>query len=175
MNTSRKLLLAGAAAIAMTAAASQALAAGNTATTSASASVTVFQPISVTKASDLAFGRVIRPSSGNTTTYTVDATSGGASVSGGDGVFTSGGGSVTRAAFTVNGEGGQGFNITSDASVANGGVTINLVKSGASGTLDGTIGSTGTATFGVGGNVVLTDTSSTGLKTGSFNVTVTYQ
>lgn len=175
MNTSRKLLLGSAAALALSVVASQAFAAGNTATTSASASVTVFQPISVTKGSDLAFGRVIRPSSGNTTTYTVDASSGAASVSGGDGVFTAGGGSVTRAAFTVNGEGGQGFTIASDASVANGGVTINLVKSGAAGQLDGALGATGTATFGVGGNVVLTDTSPTGTKSANFNVTVTYQ
>ena len=174
MNTSRKLLLSGVAAIAL-ATASQALAAGNTATTSASASVTVFQPISVTKGTDLAFGRVIRPSTGNTTTYTVDAASGSPSVSGGDGVFTAGGGSVTRAAFTVHGEGGQGFTIASDATVVNGGVTINLVKSGATGALDGALGATGTATFGVGGYVVLSDTSPTGAKIGTFNVTVTYQ
>lgn len=175
MITSRKLLLTSVTVAALSAVGSQAFAAGNTATTSASASVTVFQPISVTKASDLAFGRVIRPSAGNTTTYVVDATNGGASVAGGDGVFTTGGGSVTRAVFNVNGEGGQGFTIASDASVINGGVTINLVKSGATGTLQGSLGTTGTASFGVGGNVVLSDTSPTGTKTGSFNVTVTYQ
>jgi hypothetical protein len=59
--------------------------------------------------------------------------------------------------------------------VVNGGVTINLVKSAATGALDGTLGAAGTATFGVGGNVTLSSASPTGVKTGSFNVTVTYQ
>ena len=173
MNTSRKLLLAGAAVIATTAAASSALAQAS-ATTSATASVTIFQPITITKTADLSFGRVIRPSTG-TTIYTVSEATGATSVSGGDGIFTTGGGTPTRAAFTVNGEGGQAFNITSDASVTNGGVTINLVKSAATGTLSGTIGSAGSATFGVGGNVTLTNASATGVKSGTFNVTVSYQ
>jgi hypothetical protein len=173
MNTSRKLLLAGGAAIVVSAMASSALAQAS-ATTSATASVTVFQPITVAKASDLQFGRVIRPSNATATVYTVAASNGAATTSGGDGIF-SGSVTPTRAVFTVNGEGGQAFNITSDPSVTNGGVTINLVKSGATGTLDGTIGSAGTATFGVGGNVTLDNSSPTGVKSGSFNVTVTYQ
>lgn len=175
MNNSRKLLLAGVSAISVCTVASGAIAAGNSASTSASASVTVFQPITVAKGTDLAFGRVIRPSTGNTTTYTVSASTGGTSVSDGDGIFTSGGGTPTRATFTVNGEGGQGFSISADSTVVSGDVTINLVKSGATGTLDGTLGSTGTATFGVGGNTVLTDTTSSGTHSGTFNVTVTYQ
>ena len=174
MNASRKILIAGAAAVAVTAMASSAFAQAS-ASTSATASVTIFQPITVAKVTDLAFGRVIRPSTGNTTVYTIDASTGGASVSGGDGIFTSGGGTPGRATFTVNGEGGQVFTIGGDTSVTNGGVTINLVKSASTGTLDGTLGSTGTATFGVGGNVTLTNASSTGTKSASFNVTVTYQ
>jgi hypothetical protein len=173
MNTSRKLLLASASAIVATAMASSALAQAS-ASTSATASITIFQPITINKNSDLQFGRVIRPSAGNTTIYTVAASNGAASAAGGDGIF-SGSVTPTRAQFTVNGEGGQAFNIVSDATVVNGGVTINLVKSAATGTLDGTIGSAGTATFGVGGNVTLTSASATGVKTGSFNVTVTYQ
>jgi len=176
MNNSRKLLLAGVSAISVCTVASGAIAAGNSASTSASASVTVFQPISITKGTDLEFGRVIRPSSG-TTTYTVSATdaSTGTSGTGTGGAFTTGGNAVSRATFTVNGEGGQGFNVTVPASVAAGDVTINLVKEATAQTLDGTLGATGTATFGVGGNVILSDTSGTGSKTGSFNVTVSYQ
>lgn len=174
MNTSSKHLLAGAAAVVATAVASSAFAQAS-ATASASASATVSQPLAVAKAADLAFGRVIRPSTGNTTVYKVDETTGAPSTTGGDGVFTSGSGTPGRAVFTVTGEGGQTFNIGADANVTNGGVTITLTKSGASGTLSGTIGTIGTATFGVGGNVTLNDSSPTGTKSGTFNVTVSYQ
>lgn len=173
MNTSPNFRLAGATALTALAVASSAMAQAS-ATTSASASATVSQPIAVSKTADLTFGRVIRPSSGQTTIYTVDAATGAPSTSGGDGVFTSGAGAPGRALFTVTGEGGQSFNISTDASVTNGGVTINLVKSAPTGTLSGTLGTLGSATFGVGGNVTLTDTSPTGTKSGSFNVTVSY-
>ncbi|MDB5476653.1 MAG: hypothetical protein JWP49_2164 [Phenylobacterium sp.] len=173
MNTSRKLALASISAVTAAAMATAALAQA-TATTSATASATVAQPIAVAKTSDLQFGRVIRPSAGNTTIYTVAASSGATSTSGGDGIF-SGNATPTRAVFTVTGEGGQAFNISSDPSITTGGVTITLVRSGGTGTLDGTAGALGTATFGVGGNVTLTDASPTGVKSGSFNVTVTYQ
>lgn len=174
MNVSLKRLVAGASALATLAVAGQALA-QNSATTSATASATISQPIAVTKTADLVFGRVIRPSSGNTTIYTVSESNGAPSTSGGDGIFTTGAGTPGRAVFTVTGEGGQVFNIASDPSVTNGGVTINLTKSSATGTLNGTVGSLGSATFGVGGNVTLTDASPTGTKSASFNVTVSYQ
>lgn len=157
--------------IAATAMATTALAQAS-ATTSATASITIFQPITISKSSDLQFGRVIRPSTGSTT-YTVSAADGTPSVSGGDGIF-SGSVTPTRAVFVVHGEGGQQFNITGDTSVVNGGITINLVKSSPSVNLDGSLGVAGTATFGIGGNVTLTSASATGLKTGSFSVTVTY-
>ena len=173
MNTSRKLLLAGGAAIVATAMASSAFAQAS-ATTSASASITVFQPITITKVTDLAFGRVIRTSS-TPTVYAVAAANGATSVTGGNGIFTSGGGTPGRATFTVNGEGGQAFNIVSDPTVVANGNTINLVTSAATGTLSGTLGSAGSTTFGVGGNVTLSSTSPTGVSSGSFNVTVTYQ
>jgi hypothetical protein len=169
-----KLLAAGGAALFAAAAAGSA-SAQNAATTSASASAVVSQPIAVSKTADLAFGRVIRPSTGNTTIYAIDAATGATSTTGGDGVFTTGAGAPGRAIFTVTGEGGQTFSISADPSVTAGGVTINLVKSGASGTLSGSLGTLGTATFGVGGNVTLSDTSPTGSKSGSFNVTVSYQ
>jgi hypothetical protein len=173
MDLSRNALLAGATAVAATAIASSAFAQAS-ATTSANASVAITAVIDVKKDADLTFGRVIRPTAGNTTVYTVSETNGQASTAGGNGTFTTGGGTPGRAAFTVNGDGGQAFNISSDPSVTAGGVTINLVKSGASGTLDGTVGATGTATFGVGGNVTLDSTAAPGVKSGSFNVTVSY-
>ncbi|MFC3070195.1 DUF4402 domain-containing protein [Phenylobacterium soli] len=173
MNTSRKLLLAGAAAISTTAVAHSAFAQAS-ATASASASVTVIQPITVTKTADLAFGRVIRPSTG-TTTYTVAAADGAPTTSGGDGIFTSGNGSPTRAVFTVHGEGGQAFNITTPASATAGDVTVTLTATDSTGALDGSLGNTGTATFGVGGSITLTNASTTGTKSGNFTVTVAYQ
>ena len=173
MNTSRKLLLAGGAAIVATAMASSAFAQAS-ATTSATASITVFQPITITKVTDLAFGRVIRTSS-TPTVYTIAESNGATSVTGGNGIFTGGGGTPGRATFTVNGEGGQAFNIVSDPTVVANGNTINLVTSAATGTLSGALGSAGSITFGVGGNVTLSSTSPTGVASGSFNVTVTYQ
>lgn len=172
MNTSRKLLLASGALVVATAMASSAFAQPS-ATTSANASITVFQPITVAKVTDLAFGRVIRTSSAPTV-YTVSETDGTTGATGGNGIFTAGGGSPGRATFTVGGEGGQAFSIASDATVVANGITINLVKSGASGTLSGTLGAAGTASFGVGGNVTLSSSSPTGTASGSFNVTVTY-
>lgn len=171
MHTSRTLLLIGCAALALTAATPVA-AAGNTATTSAAASVAVFAPFSVVKETDLLFGRVIRPSTGKTTTYTVSEANGASSTAGGDGAFTGGGGSPGRATFTVYGTGGAAYTISTDATVVSNGVTINLVKSAGGGTLGA--GSTGTATFGVGGNIVLTDTAPSGLHSGTFTVTVDY-
>ena len=45
---------------------------------------------------------------------------------GGNGIFTAGGGSPGRATFNVVGEGGQAFSIASDATVVANGITINL-------------------------------------------------
>jgi hypothetical protein len=168
MQTHRRFLLAAGAVVAL-AAASQARA-QDTATTSASADVAVLAPTSVAKDSDLSFGRVIRPSSGNTI-YTVDAATGAPSTTGGDGAFFPGG-SPGRATFTAYGSGGAAFTIAVDPSVVVDGITINLVKSAGSGTLGA--GATGTATFGVGGNVTLGSTSALGTHSGTFVVTVNY-
>ena len=173
MNSSRQRLLAGATVVAVTAISSSALAQAS-ATASGTASVLVGSAIDVVKNTDLTFGRVILPTSGSTV-YSVAASDGQASTSGGNGQFSSGSGSPARAQFTVAGEGGQAFNISADPSVNAGGVTINLLTSAATGALSGTVGSPGTATFGVGGNVTLTNGTSTGVKSGSFNVTVGYQ
>jgi hypothetical protein len=168
MQTHRRFLLA-AGAVAALAAASQACAQAS-ATTSGDASVAVFAPTSVAKDTDLSFGRVIRPSTGSTI-YTIDAATGAPSTTGGDGAFFPGG-SPGRASFTAYGSGGAAFTIAVDASVVVDGITINLVKSAAGGTLGA--GATGTASFGVGGNVTLTNTSALGAHSGSFVVTVNY-
>ncbi len=147
---------------------------------SASASTTgttkILTPISLTKNSDLAFGSVVRTASG-TNTVTIDASTGARSISGaGTGVLVTS--TTSRAAYTVGGEGGQTFSITVPASfnMTSGANTIavTLVASATTGTISGTIGSAGTATFGVGGNFALPNTQASGNYSGSFTATVAY-
>jgi Domain of unknown function (DUF4402) len=153
------------------------VAAQSSATVSTSATTRIVAPITITKNSDLAFGTVVRSSTANTNTVTIAAADGARSISGtGTGALatsTSG-----RATFTVGGEGAQTFSITVPATVvmtsgANN-LTVNLVASGATGTLSGTLGTAGTATFGVGGNFVLAQTQVSGNYTGAFNTVVAY-
>lgn len=167
----RKQLLIAATAFAALSAVSSAAFAQASAGASADASVSVVSPSSVVKDTDLVFGRVVRPTAGNTTVYTIDASSGAPSTSGGDGAFFPGG-SPGRATFTAFGSGGASFSIAVDATVVVDGITINLVKSAAVGTLGA--GVTGTAGFGVGGNVTLGSTAPLGAHSGTFVVTITY-
>ena len=169
MQTYRRLLLAAAGTVALSAAASQA-SAQDSAVASASASVSVVAPVSVVKEADLAFGRVIRPSSGSTV-YTIDEATGAPSATGGNGAFFPGG-TTGRATFTVFGSGGAAYTIAVDPTVVTDGITINLVQSAAGGNLGA--GAVGTATFGVGGNVTLASNAPLGAHSGSFVVTINY-
>jgi hypothetical protein len=150
----------------------------SSATQSTTASATIVQPITLTKNSDLAFGTVVKPTSG-TNTITIDETTGGRTKTGaGDAALATS--SPTRAAFSVGGEGGQTFSITvpSTATMTRSGgsetLTANLVKTAATGTISGSIGSAGTATFGVGGNYDVSSTTVSGAYSGSFNTTFDY-
>jgi hypothetical protein len=146
--------------------------------TTVSGSMTVFQPITLTKTSDLSFGTIMRPASGNGT-VTVDATSGARSVTGGAAPVASGG-TPSRAAFIVTGEGGLNFTVSFPASfnmTRNGNqdpiqVSINSTMGG--GQLSGSSGQQGTQAFGIGGQVLLSNGTPTGAYTGSFTVTVAY-
>jgi spore coat protein U-like protein len=143
----------------------------------ANASIAVLMPIALTKTTDLSFGTVVRPTSGNGN-VSVDASTGTRTLSGN--VTALGGGSVSRAAFTVGGEGGQNFTVTVPS-------TFNMVRVGGSdsmqvsltstmggGMLSGSFGSAGSASFGVGGQVGLSNTTPSGSYTGTFTVTVAY-
>jgi hypothetical protein len=174
MNTLLKTLLATAIVSAIAAPAM----AQTSATQSTTASATIVQPITLTKNSDLAFGTVVKPTSG-TNTITINETSGSRTMTGaGDAALATS--TSSRAAFSVGGEGGQTFSITvpSTATMTRSGgsetLTANLVKTAASGTLSGSIGSAGTASFGVGGNFDVASTTVSGAYSGSFNVTVAY-
>lgn len=135
-----------------------------------SGSTEIIQPIALTKTTDLAFGTIVRPSSGSGT-VTIDATTGALSVGGGAVSIGSG---QTRAAYTVAGEDGRTFSISTPATFAmnrtgGGSLTVTLSSSAASGTLTG-----GAAAFGVGGSFTVTDATASGNYTGTFSTTVAY-
>ena len=140
-------------------------------------SARIVQPITLTKNSDLAFGTIVRAATG-TNTVTVDATTGARTLTGaGDGAAVTS--TVTRATYTVGGEGAQTFSITVPATFsmtgsADGTITVNLTSSASTGTLSGTIGAAGSATFGVGGDFSLPNTQAGGNYSGSFTATVAY-
>lgn len=153
------------------------------ATSTTSASATIFRPITLTKNSDLRFGTIVRPATGSDT-VTINAADGARELSTNNAVALTSGAhqSPTRATYTVSGEGGQAFSISVPASfnmTRSGGaetLTITLTASAASGTLSGTLGnaSSGSASFGVGGAMPLTSSTASGAYSGSFITTVSY-
>lgn len=173
MNTKLTLLVA----IAMAGTSGAAFAQAS-ATQSTTGSTRILQAISIAKNSDLEFGSIVKPSSAGTSTVTIDASTGGRTIGAGGAVGAAG--TSGRATYTVTGEGGQGFSITPDSSFnmnrAGGGGTIAVTTtaSSATGTLSGSIGASGTASFGVGGSFSVADTTATGNYTGTFNVVVAY-
>lgn len=150
----------------------------SSATQSTTGSVKIIQPMTMAKDTDLAFGSVVKPNSG-TNTVAIDASNGTRALSGGGDAAlapsTSG-----RATYTVTGEGGQTFSITTPTTfdmTRQGGsetITVTLTKSAATGTLSGSLGSSGTATFGVGGSFSVASSTATGAYSGTFDVTVAY-
>lgn len=153
------------------------------ATSTTSASATIFRPITLTKTSDLRFGTIVRPASGSDT-VTINATDGARDLATNNAVALTSGTHQppTRATFNVAGEGGQAFSITVPASfnmTRSGGsetIAIALTASATSGTLTGTLGnaSSGSATFGVGGSMPVTSSTASGAYSGSFITTVSY-
>ena len=83
--------------------------AAESASQNVSTSVQIVQPITLGKASDLAFGSIAKPSAGGNT-ITVDEVSGARSLSGG-GDASLAASTASRAAYTVSGEGGQAFSV----------------------------------------------------------------
>jgi hypothetical protein len=143
--------------------------------TSTTASLTVIEPaLTVTKTSDLAFGAVVRPTSGSGT-ISIDANNGNVQTGGGVAV-ASVGGPATRASYTVAGVPNRNIQVTLPNNFA-------MTRSGGSETLTvtltssmggGQIGSGGSVSFYVGGQVVLASTTVAGAYSGDFSVTVAY-
>jgi hypothetical protein len=152
-------------------------AAQSSATASATSTSRITAPITLTKDTDLAFGTVVRTSDANSNTVTINETTGARTITGaGSGALVAS--TTSRATYSVSGEGGQTFAITVPGTVvmtsgANN-LTVNLTGSAASGTLSGSLGSAGSATFGVGGNFSLGQSQASGAYSGSFNTTVAY-
>lgn len=141
-------------------------------------STRIIQPIALTKTTDLAFGSVVRPTSG-TNTVAIDQATGARSLSGG-GNAAAAPSTTSRAAYSVAGEGAQTFSITVPATFNMTRVSgseilaVTLTSTATSGTLSGTLGSAGAATFGVGGSFPVATTTVSGNYTGTFDVTVAY-
>jgi len=145
------------------------------ATASANSSARVIQGITLAKDADMAFGTVVKPSSGSGT-YTIGNGADTIAVTGTGAVAAAG--TTSRAKFTATGEGGQSFAITVPATMtmtsgANN-ITVNLTTASSTGLLSGTVGSAGTAAVNVGGNFSISNTQASGDYSGSFNVTVAY-
>lgn len=153
--------------------------AANTSTDTASGSVTIIRPLTLTKSSDLAFGRVVQPRSG---VGTVSIANNSTTVVAGSGAVALSGLTTGRAVFGVSGEGAQVVNITSPATfdLSNGSDTITVTLSPDWNTttnqvtLTGSLGGAGSATLNLGGSFNLPSTQASGAYTGSFNVTVAY-
>jgi hypothetical protein len=152
---------------------------GNDVTRTGAGVATVRRSIRLTKSSDLSFGRVVRPSSGSNTVG-VNATTGLPSITGAGNAVHVPPASVTRAAYTVQGEGGQTFSLTVPSSMTmsgpGGNLTVTLTKfpNTTSGALDGSLNQDGDYEFWVGGSFPITSSTTSGTYTGAFNVSVAY-
>jgi hypothetical protein len=170
-------ILAAAAAIASVAPAS---AQSNTASDSATASITLLQPMKVTKNADLAFGTVVKPSTGLGSVSVSPAAAAVRTPSGG--VVALASPVFSAAKFTVEGEGNQSVNINIPATVVLDGppgatltltTTTNLATPAAT-VLTGSLGATGNAIVYVGGSIPIDSSATTGAYSKAFTVTATY-
>ena len=135
---------------------------------------TIIRSITLSKVSDLVFGRVAKPAIGNGT-VTIDANSGARTLTGAQGLNPP---TPTQASFSVSGEGGQTFSVSVPATVQMTGpapMTVTTTSSaGATAMLSSGLGAAGTFVFGVGGSVPINAATLNGDYSGSFIVTVTY-
>ncbi|MBB4612142.1 DUF4402 domain-containing protein [Novosphingobium taihuense] len=173
----KKLLASAAVAAGLLAGGSAFAQAANTSSATASGSVTIVRPLTITKNSDLAFGRIVRPRTGGTGTVTLANTGNTVVAASGAVALAS---TTSRAQFTVDGEGGQSVtaSIPSSVNLTSGTNTIAvtlLPDFGSTVTLSGALAAAGSSTLNVGGSFSLPDTQATGAYTGNFTVTVTYQ
>lgn len=173
----KKLLASAAVAAGLLAGGTAFAQAANTSSDSASASVTIVRPLTITKTADLAFGRIVKPRTG---TGTVALANTGDSVAASAGAVALSGITTSRARFTVDGEGGQvvttsipsTVNLTSGTNT----IVVDLLPSfGSTVTLDNALAAAGSAALNVGGSFSLPAAQATGAYSGTFTVQVAYQ
>jgi hypothetical protein len=138
------------------------------------ATVRALRGMSLTKSSDLTFGKVSRPLSGSGT-VTIDAAAGTRTTSNVVAFPTP---AFSAASFQVSGEGGQSFSVSIPSSFQlTGAGTLTVTTNhtvGASPTLSGSLGAAGTYNFSVGGSMTLTSTTPLGGYSGVLPITVDY-
>jgi hypothetical protein len=148
-----------------------------TSATTASGSVTLIRPITITKdvGGDLNFGRIVTPTTG---TGTVSMTSAADAVTAGSGAVALTGITTSRAKFTIDGEGGQQVNVTVPATfnMINGANTLTVTTASSLGAsfTSGSLGSGFTQALTVGGSFSVPAGQATGVYTGTLNVSVAY-
>lgn len=151
--------------------------AANTSTATANSSVTIIRPLTITKNTDLVFGRVVQPRSG---TGTVSIANNSTTAVGASGAVVLSGITTSRAVFTVDGEGGQVVTVTTPATLnlVNGLNTIVVTLApdyGATVTLSNALAAAGSKVLNLGGSFDLPSTQAPGAYAGTFSVIVTYQ
>lgn len=139
------------------------------------ATATVFRALTITKTSDLVFGRISRPQVG-AGTVSFDSTTNIRTVTGNGGGLTTP--APTLAAFNLTGEGGQVFSIAVQPTFIMAGpspitVTTNNTAAGAQ-TFNAALGSQGSFNFNVGGEFPFSNATLDGAYSGSFTVTADY-
>jgi hypothetical protein len=138
------------------------------------AAATVIQGLALTSSGTLNFGRLVRPTSG----------SGTAVISADDGQYYNNNiyaapmsGAPSRVLFTASGEPNKAISISIpghfDLVRTSGGATLNVAVSSNAGS-SGTLNSSGTYTFGVGGSINVSTSTLTGVYSGTFVVSVAY-
>ena len=155
-----------------------------TASGNGAAVATTRNPTTITKTSDLSFGAIL-PLSGQTGTISIDATNGNRASSNPAAVLLRPGLPATRAAYTIDGEGGQMVAVSISPTFVmtgpGGSITVNLNSTADPGlvvgedvggfvTIPGSPGTAGTAGLGVGGNFTVTGPMTPGAYSGNFNV-----
>lgn len=151
--------------------------AANTSSATAAGSVTIVRPLTITNTSGLAFGRIVKPRTGD---GTVSIANNSNTVVAGSGAVALSGITTSRAVFTVDGEGGQaiGISMPSSMTLSGNGDTIEVTLApdfGSTETLSGALAGSGSKTLNVGGGFDLPSAQASGAYTGSFTVTVAYQ
>ena len=162
----KRIVLAGAALLALAAAGSAFADSVNGASANGTAAVTIYTPITVTQTQGLDFGTITSGANGS---VAIDPNSGARAVAGGVGSVAANVGK--QGAFAVTGQSNAAINVVVGSAITgfNGGITGITVPSTLPTVLNGT-----SATFAVGGQLTIPANTQAGAYTGSYTVAVNY-